>query len=89
MKIIDKLRKGQVTILGKAIPVTAIILVLLAGTATALLVSYISNTVTVNVSVNSPLLLNISTDNSTWVDTISFGTKYGGDTITIFTRRSL
>jgi len=86
MEVVNKLRKGQVKILGKTIPLAVLILVLLAGTATAVLVGYISNSVTADVTVDSPLKLEISPDNTNWYNLIHFGTNYGGETVTIYTK---
>ncbi len=53
------------------------------------LVSYLSNQAEVSVTVESPVLLEVSTDESTWSSnpaTLSFGSIYGGEPITFWIR---
>jgi len=70
----------------KAIPVIAIVLmVLTAGIGGAILVDYLSNTITADVTVESPIMQEISKGEG-WTDTISIEAIKGGDTITFHTR---
>jgi len=54
------------------------------------LVSYLSNQAEVSVTVESPVLLEVSTDGTTWITgdpaTLSFGSIYGGEPITFWIR---
>lgn len=53
-----------------------------AGFGSAMLIAYISNSVTENVSVESPLVMQISNDGGvTYSDNVSVGTIYGGDSV--------
>jgi len=68
----------------------ALISVLVIGMATASLVSYLSNTVEVSVSVESPVLLEVREVNGEWKSgnpaTLDLGSVYGGEEITFFVR---
>ncbi len=55
--------------------------------ATAQLVDYLSNQAEVNVTVKSPVLLEVSTDGTSWSSnpaTLNFGSIYGGEPITFW-----
>ena len=55
--------------------------------ATAQLVDYLSNQAEVNVIVKSPVLLEVSTDGTSWSSnpaTLNFGSIYGGEPITFW-----
>ena len=55
--------------------------------ATAQLVDYLSNQAKVNVTVKSPVLLEVSTDGTSWSSnpaTLNFGSIYGGEPITFW-----
>jgi len=60
--------------------------VLFVAMASAMLVSYISNSVTADVSVEAPLVMTISSDNGlNYYTTVSLGSVYGGDDISFLT----
>jgi len=70
-----------------------LISMLVIGMATASLVSYLSNTAKVSVTVESPVLLEVSISGvgGSWVGngeeaTLSLGSVYGGEEITFFVR---
>ena len=67
-------------VFGKQIGALAIMGAILAVGATAMLVSYLSNTATVNTEVYSPLAVDLSYDSIDW-DTDISAAAYGGDTI--------
>ena len=78
----------KVKILGKAIPVFVLVL-LGIGMVSGALVTYLSNTAEVSVTVESPVLLEVSTEGSTWSSnpaTLSFGSVYGGEPIHFWIR---
>lgn len=79
-----KFLNKKVNMFGKAVPVFAFVILGLALTSAAL-VPYISNVVTGTVSVEAPLELKISENNSTWVDDITFTAMHGGETLTLYT----
>jgi hypothetical protein len=70
------------------IPVVVFVLALMVvGGASAALVSYLSNTTTVSVSVESPLLVRVAPETGgTWETSQNLGTVYGGDTVNWRTR---
>jgi len=81
-----KLMKKKISLLGKEFSVFAIVLVAMVTFATAALVPYISNTVTGEVAVNSPIEFEISLDGSTWDDNVDIGTIRGSDSFLFYTR---
>lgn len=72
-------------VFGKQIGALAIMGAILAVGATAMLVSYLSNTATVNTEVDSPLAVDVSYDSIDW-DTDISAAAYGGDTIDYYAR---
>ena len=62
-------------------------IVLFGSTASAILVSYLSNTAVTAVSVESPLLVRVAPETGgTWETSQDLGTVYGGDTVKWRTR---
>jgi len=60
----------SVRLFGKSIPLLAIVaLVMTAGTAGAVLVDYLSNTVTADITVSSPMVVSISEGKPSWATT--------------------
>lgn len=79
----------KINAFGKSIPVIAIILmVLTAGIAGAVLVPYLSNPITADVTVESPIVQTISLDEEIWADTLTLELAYGGEPITFYTRET-
>jgi len=79
-----KLMKKKVSFFGREFSVFALVLVGLVALASAALVPYLSNLITVNAVVSSPIGLEISKDGgSTWVDTeteeFSLNDTFGGE----------
>jgi len=74
-----------INIFGKSVPIAVVLMVVLALTATAVLVSYLSNTIRANAEVRSPIELRIGT---VWNDlatgSIVIGPIYGGESIELF-----
>ena len=70
-------------VFGRNISLGVVVLAVLAMSVTAVLVTYLSNTTTVTVNVQSPLLTEASLDGgATWASgTVPLGVVYGGDTI--------
>jgi hypothetical protein len=70
-------------IFGRNISIGLLVLGVLAVAVTASLVTYLSNTTTVTVNVQSPLLTEASLDGgASWASgTVPVGTMYGGDTV--------
>lgn len=87
-KIVKLNRK--INAFGKSIPVIFIILMLLTtGIAGAMLVTHLSNTVTADVTVTSPIVQEISDGvGSGWTNTITISPACGGETVTFYTRET-
>ena len=74
-----------IKILGKSIPVFALILIGLGTIGTATLVGYLSNQISTSLSVNSPLELKMSLDGLNWqTGWMSLGSIYGGENVTFY-----
>jgi len=52
----------------------------------AAVVDYLSNTVSVDMSVESPLIMKVSDGSSGWVDSVSLGTIYGTETAVVYSQ---
>ena len=79
----------KINVFGKQIPVLIVIGLLFAGLGSAALVSYLSNEAEVSVTVESPVLLEVSTDGADYSSnpaTLSFGNIYGGESVTFWIR---
>ncbi len=74
-------------ILGIPIMMFIIGLVVLGG-ASAAVVSYLSNSVTADIHVDSPIEMSMSSTHPTWegLDSIDLGSLYGGETATLYMR---
>ena len=70
----------SVRLFGKSIPLLAIVaLVMTAGTAGAVLVDYLSNTVTADITVSSPMVVGISEGKPSWATTQCWRPAYNGN----------
>jgi len=54
--------------------------------ASAAVVNYLSNSVSIDVSVESPLIMKVSDGSSGWLDEVSLGTIYGTETATLYSQ---
>lgn len=77
-----KLMKKKVNMFGKSVPVFLIVMVAMAGFASAALVGYLSLPITGQVIVNSPLEMKFEGEAYNEVLTKEFGTIHGGETFT-------
>lgn len=77
-----KLMKKKINVFGKTFSMFAIAMIAVIGLGAAALVPYLSNTVTGSTSVSSPLLIQISQDDSAWSDSLELSDLFGGEEIT-------
>ena len=90
----------KLNIFGKSVPIFALVILGMAAIGTAALVGYISNPITANIEVSSPMVASISEGGETWGDacfpeeeasssewlaTISIPNIHGGETVTLYT----
>jgi len=90
----------SVRLFGKSIPLLVIVAIAMtAGTAGAVLVDYLSNTVTSDITVSSPMVVGVSEGEESWGgahfptadwdyewdDTFTISDVLGGETVTIYT----
>lgn len=80
----------KINVLGKQIPALVIGVLLMASVGSAALVGYISNTITTNVVVTSPIVQEASLDGNSWMSknpiTLSFPDVKGGESITFYVK---
>lgn len=77
----------KVSLLGKEFSVFVLVAVMMVGLASAALVSYISNSVSGTATVESPLTFEVSTTGYSSMSKVAdFGTVYGGQTQTLYTK---
>lgn len=77
---LKKFMKKEVTLFGKTMP--AFVLLILVGSATtgmAALVGYISNTITADIEVSSPMLVGVSLGKTSWATTQCKNTLEGNE----------
>lgn len=81
-----RLMKKKVSLMGREFSVFAIAIVAMMAFGSAALVSYISNPVSGNVDVYSPLTLEISlTSGGAWTNSVDIPDIYGSDSFELFT----
>ena len=74
--------------MNKKLLTTVIVGVMAMALVTAGLVTYLSNPVTADVTIENPLELSILNNNDAWSDSTNLGSVYGGDTVTFFTKET-
>ena len=80
----------KVSLLGKSVSVFAIVLVAMIGLASAALVSYLSNTVTGTVDVDSPITIEITGNTGGDYTATTFDADiYGGESFTVDTTTTI
>ena len=82
-----KLMKKKVSLMGKEFSVLAFVAVMMVGFASAALVTYLSNEVSADVKVESPIEMFIRTETSDpWACTANLADMYGGQEKVFYTR---